>query len=56
MIHGLLNCFSFTFLVHVDIWLTTYVPHVDKRGHFIDHILYTYLNLFLDDPLKSIAY
>ena len=26
------------FLVHVDIWLTTYVPHVDKRGHLIDHI------------------
>ena len=38
MIHGLWNRFNFPFLVHVDIWLTTYVPHVDKRGHFIDHI------------------
>ena len=38
MIHGLWNHFNFPFLVHVDIWLTTYVPHVDKRGHFIDHI------------------
>ena len=25
-------------LVHVDIWLTTYVSHVDKRGHLIDHV------------------
>ena len=38
MIHGLWNRFNFPFLVHMDIWLTTYVPHMHKRGHFIDHI------------------
>ena len=25
-------------LVHVDIWLTTYLPYVDNRGHLTDHL------------------
>ena len=28
----------FGFLVHVDIWQTTYLPDVDNRGHFTLHL------------------
>ena len=29
---------AFGFLVHVDIWQTTYLPDVDNRGHFTLHL------------------
>ena len=37
---------TFGFLVHVDIWQTTYLPDVENLGHFTHHLPGPYISIY----------